>query len=124
MNDLWDEPVVASRPIARNNEPLFLPSDDEQETARQPRRPNPTTSNEDNDYDNLFAEYDEIFQSSETQKAIDVQDLLAKRAAQTASATKAKEDEEASKDQSKKAEDDKEEKPKPKRTIAKVDEER
>lgn len=117
MDDLWNEPAVASRPAARSTEPLFLPSDDEQGPEGQPGGPKPGAANEDEEFENIFAELDEILQSTE---AMNPQDLRTKRVAEATGTTNTGE-EASSKDQSK---DDKEEKPKPKRTIAKVDEER
>lgn len=124
MDDLWDGPAVVSRASARDNEPLFLRSDDEQDDERQPIRPKPTANNEANDLDNIFAEFDDLFQSSEAQKALDVEGLLAKRAAKAAPGTNTSENNAATEENSKQPESDKEEKTKSKRTIAKVDEER
>lgn len=127
MDDIWDEPAVAASSIPRTQEPLFLTSDDERPTA--PSRPKPSQENgQEDDMDDIFAEFEDLIGPVKIAAPLDVDALIAnrRRAAgieNSASSTQggASKISSTTKDALNDPEDDK---PKPKRTIAKVDDER
>jgi hypothetical protein len=131
MDNIWDEPATVSATAPPNN-PLFLPSDDEEQPQRtRPARPKPKNAQKDsdNDMEDIVGDmFDDLLDGNEINARPDINALLAKRAndaSKTSNRGQAKDS--ASKDNqdaSNRLNDDKDAPPKARRVIAKVDDER
>lgn len=131
MDDIWDEPATVTATVTRN-EPLFLPSDDEeppQRTKVARRKPQITRKNVTESVDDIVGDlFDDLLGGNEVNPTPDVDALLAKRAMNATKGTnQSGSDGDTAKGENNalnQANDDKDAAPKARRTIAKVDDER
>jgi len=132
MDDIWDEPAVVSATDPRTYEPLFTFSDEEDATKNAPqaaRRKTVAKAKSTGDVDDIVAElFDDIIDPMDGQPTPATDAVLARRGNTAKSASNdTNKDQEASGTRtaaSPKPDDDQDGKSKPRRTIAKVDEQR
>ncbi|KIM28752.1 hypothetical protein M408DRAFT_23414 [Serendipita vermifera MAFF 305830] len=131
MEDIWDEPATVSASIP-HNEPLFLPSDDEEPPQRtKAARPKPRNAQKSTNeaVDDVLGDmFDDLLDGDEVNERPNMEALLAKRAKNASKATNQTEDGtndfKDTKDASTQPNEEKDGAPKGRRTIAKVDDER
>ena len=131
MDDIWDEPATISETVPRN-EPLFLPSDDEEQPQRtKPTRPKPKNARKDttDGMEDIVGDmFDDLLDGNEVSERPDMDALLAKRAKNASKGTNQVDSDSIApndnQDASKQPDEDKDAAPKGRRTIAKVDDER
>lgn len=132
MDDIWDEPVVVSASAPRTHEPLFMYSDEEDAAQNAPKASQRKTAAKDKsteDIDDIVAGlFDDIIDPMDGQPTTAVDAVLAKRGNTAKSASNdSNRNQEASGTRnaaSPDPDDDQDGKSKPRRTIAKVDEQR
>jgi hypothetical protein len=132
MNDIWDEPAVVSASAPRTHEPLFMYSDEEDaaQNARKVTQKKPAAKDKSTeDVDHIVAElFDDIIGPMDGQPTAAIDAVLATRGNTAKSASNdSNRNREASGTRnaaSPNPDDDQDGKSKPKRTIAKVDEQR
>jgi len=131
MDDIWDEPATISASLPRN-EPLFLPSDDEEQSQRvklaRPQRKT-TQKNTNGDMEDIVGGlFDDLSSGDDAVARPDVKALLAKRAKDVSKTSGRVEDVDSTangdRGASKQSNDSEEVASKARRVIAKVDDER
>lgn len=129
MDDIWDEPAVVQASAPRTHEPLFTFSDDEDAGQQAPkpaqRKPAAKSKNAD-DLDDIVADlFDDIIDPNDIQTPVDIDAALARtRNAAKSASSDVNKTSNAKKDAETQPEGDQDGQTKPKRTIAKVDEQR